>query len=298
MATSPYQVVSGQRQRTLSTRPAAPRPVGRQTPYAAQAPQQPATAPQQGQVGLGYPQNPPTFFQPRQPLEGPARVRPPVTQRAEEQRRLLGPAAQLFPIASNRPLTRGDIPLLELGFNYEQLLQAERDRERGYNELTASRQSVGTDPALMRARELMGGFAEQGPFSEDIINQNVAAIRSAGGLDIQRSRQRAAEDLARRGLVGGGVPEVAFQDIELQRGAQTQQQLTDFLREAALTNREAQLLATQQLGGIGQQQELQRQAIDRLIADLFTETERAPISLAGLIPQTTKGQRKLVRQAV
>lgn len=249
-------------------------------------------SPASGSQPPPYPSAPSTFFEPRQAPPVLGRINPRDQLAYDRQRMLAGPMANFLPISAQRPLQMSDIPLLEAGLNFEQLQQAERDRGYAYDQLARARGAIGSDPAAMRARELAMSRAEGGgPFGPDLIEQTLGMIKNRGAVGLEDAQRAATEDLARRGL-GGGL--MASQVARLQRDAagDIQRQSTDFKTQAALANEEAQRIALSQLGEITGREDMQRAAIDQLLASLFADTQRAPISLAGLVPTTKKALRR------
>jgi hypothetical protein len=212
----------------------------------------------------------------------------------ERQRLLAGPLASILPTSPQRPFRTSDIPLFEAGLNFEQLLQAERDREFGYGELVRGRAAIGSDPAAMAARNiaLERSQAGGGPFDQGLIEQTLGTIRNRGAVGLEEAQRGATEELARRGL-GGGL--LASQMARLQRdtAGDIQRQSTDFQTQARLANDEAQRQALSQLSDITGREESQRAALDQLLSQIFSETQRQPISLAGLVPQTKKQAKRI-----
>lgn len=249
------------------------------------------TQPAPGSSIQPYPTTPSTFFQPRTAPPSTAKVTPAISAAVARQQALAGPLAAVLPISQNRPLTRGDIPLLEAGLNFEQIQQAEADRQRGFEELVRARSAIGGDPYAAQARDLALSQAQQGPLTQDLQDRNVAAIRNQSALGLQNARERALEDFARRGLSGGSLSSFELGQLEQTGAVQAQQQITDFLTRAAEANRNAQSVALGQLQGQTGQEELRRLSIDQLLSDIFLSTERAPISLAGLIPRLSRQDR-------
>lgn len=202
-------------------------------------------------------------------------------QRMLEQLQLLGPLAEIL-MSPGQVLRRGDIPMLEAGLNYQQLLKAEEDRQRGYEELARAWGSVGQDPTSMAYKEMVRRMMGQGgPYSPDVLAQLEGKLTGESALSQEAMSRQMAEEYARRGLGGGAMP---YEMASLQQtGARDLgSQLADLRNQAVLANEAAQQQWTQMFGAQAAQEEQYRQALNELLANVFLQTERAPIDLGSL----------------
>lgn len=188
-------------------------------------------------------------------------------RQASRQRSLLGQFGQLLP--PGEVLRQADIPLLETNLNFQQLLMAELDRQRGIDELRAARAGIGQSEDLQLASQVARDRLERGP----------GEIASASAVAGQGALNSLAEELARRGL-SGGIPAYAQ--------AQLGQQLSV---ESMLAQRAAEQSAMQDLLAYGLEEELRRLALDQALAGTYLETQREPISLASLVSSVPRGRR-------
>lgn len=243
-----------------------------------------------------YPDIQGQFFEPR---VAPTPQRPPNPRTVdrylnpifERQTALAGPLAGVLPLSPQRPLTAGDIPLLEAGLNYEQLLQTERDRQRSFEELSRARQQIGFGRGADFARQQATIQAQQGPIDEELEGRNVTRIREGAGRALEAARRSAASQIGSQGLTGSSIGAFRLADLEQQGRQQAESDITDFLTQSAQVNRAAQAEGLSRLSEIVAREEGGRLLLDQEIARLFGDTERGPISLAGLIPQIPKNVR-------
>jgi len=271
---------------------------GRRVPYAPQAPQAPSvpstwnipTTPYSaGQTTPApYPSGAPSYFQPRT-TSTPTDLTRRQQRRLTAQQSALGPTASQF-FAPQAPLKRRDIPLMEVGLNYEQLLMAERDRQRAYEELVRSREAIGSSPAEQYLRQqLESQIGGGGPFTDPLRAQMEAGLRQQAALAWQAQQQSATADFARRGL-GGGFTPYQMAGMQQQSAADLASQITDFQTRAAIANEEALRQMMGQYAGQTEQESTRRAVIDSAIAELFGETQRAPIDLSALIARVQGGR--------
>lgn len=200
----------------------------------------------------------------------------------DRQTALLGPLAELL-MPENQFLRRADIPLLESGLNWQQQLMSEADRQRGYEELVRGRSAIGMSPEAMLAKEaFLDMYNAGGPFGPGVQDVAIGGMRDAAARALQDQQAAMAGDYARRGLAGSPT---SYESARLGQMANAglQGQISDYKTQAAIANEEAMRAAM----GSFQQQALQEQtmraALDEMIANLFLETERAPIDLGSLL---------------
>jgi hypothetical protein len=197
------------------------------------------------------------------------------------QASLLGPFASV--LQGGDLLRRGDIPALETNLNFQQMLLAEQDRQRAFEEMARARGAIGADPSSQYVRnQLMGQIDAGGPFDDMLRQQIEGALRNQSALALQGADRRMSEDFARRGL-GGSATEYQQAALQQQAGADLSSQIADFREQAALANQQATSQFTQMLQQQAMQEEAQRAMFDDMIARLFSETERAPVDLSALV---------------
>jgi len=294
-------------------------------PPAPPPPVNPGTIPQ---GPIRYPEGATSIFAPRNtgtiadrgagPFGGPQQTQ--IGQQAVDnyqraQAALLGPLAGVFgidqPGRNDFTLTRGDVPLLEAGLNFENVLLAERDRELGYNELARGANAVGQDPQTQRLRQLLGYQSEgnaspelaqaiqlaqsratRGPESND---RQETVLKDQFNRDTEGAFRDLREDYARRGISGN---EIALDEARIRQEGGSG--LNRALAELEGRRDDAQRLDIAQLGDLsGQKDSFQRQSLDQLteliarqegqrdaysqaLANVFLETEREPFDLSGL----------------
>lgn len=203
-------------------------------------------------------------------------------QQAEHQRWALGPLANVLMGDTENPLRQADIPLLEARLNFENLLLAEQDRERAYNELVRARGAVGTSPEMQAVKAYLQQNMADGPFGEPFLSGQRSALQAGASADYDRAIAEAQQSAAQRGMGGGMTPyEAAMLKQASARGLAGQ--MGEMERTYGVANQQAQ----QQAGLAFQQQAQleaeQRAALDELISKLFSETERGAIDLSGLL---------------
>lgn len=214
---------------------------------------------------------------------------------ADLQRRNLG---GFFDILSGPgrtlPITAGEIPLIEARLNFENLLKAEEDRKRAYEELVRGRAAVGSDPASQSLRMLLQSRAAEGPLGSTYVAGQQAGLANRANADLARAYEMAAEEAARRGM-GGSM--TGYESALLQQQARQglTGQLSTLDRETRLANAEQQrqdaLLLQQQVA----REAAAREAYDQMLAEIFSETERGPIDLSGFVNQVSNPTRYIGR---
>ncbi len=228
------------------------------------------------------------------------------------QQALLGPLGKVFGLGDNSDftLTRGDVPLLEAGLNFENVLLAERDRQLGYNELARTQAGVGADPQSQRLRQILGSQAEgnaspemeqalalasqragrQGQFARE-----ATATRDTYGRDTENALRDLRADYARRGVQGNesmldeallrqsGSTALnrALADLEGRQDESQRQDITQLSDLAGRNQGFQQASIEQLLGQIGGDDQT-RAALGQALANVFLETERGDFDLSGL----------------
>lgn len=305
------------------SRPGAPAPTG-PSPIQQPTGARPSPYPLAGQQPFGptntsnllprpsFDQGVPTFES-----SGNAQVRADDRGRAtdfirQSQTALLGPLAPQLGLGqgSNFVLTRGDIPLLEAGLNFENVLLAERDRELGYGELARTQAGVGADPQLAALRNVLG--MQAGGMGSPEMNQALSLALARAGRQPQFERQQTAtrdqytrdsenairdlrEDYARRGLSGSEISfdearlrqegssalNRALADLEAQQDESSRQDIGQ-LADLAGQRDAFQQQSIEQLLGELSRQDSTRTGLGQLLANVFLETERQPFDFSGL----------------
>lgn len=198
-------------------------------------------------------------------------------------RQVSGPFADIIAPEGGQPILRKDIPLLEAGLNYENLLKAERDRQFGYEQLTRGREAIGSSPGEMLAMEIAMQRAQGGtPWNDQFIQGQVGALKDRSAIARRNAMEGMEQSFAARGI-SGVDPALAQANLEQDLLGQLSGQIGDIYSTAATQRDQAERAALEQLTGITQEQGQRRTTIDQALADLFLNTERAPIDLSGLI---------------
>lgn len=293
-----------------------------QAPQGAPAPTGPSPVPvPTGVRPATYPSGIPSVFQPRNTSGIPDRAAaygqsPGALQNVSNiqsaQQALLGPLGKVFGLGGGSDLTlaRGDIPLLEAGLNFENVLLAERDRQLGYNELARAQAGVGSDPQLAGLRQILGmqsagqsspemeqalALASQRAGREGQFAREATATRDAYTGNTDQSLRALREDYARRGVQGnesmldeamlrqsGGIAlNRALADLEARQDEAQRQDISQ-LGDLAGQERGFQQASIEQLLGQIGQEEGTRTALGQALANVFLETEREPFDLSGL----------------
>ncbi len=244
---------------------------------------QPAQTPALGSFGPSAPR----FSKLGSEFPGIRNLRAPFV--ASKQQQLLGPLGQLLGISSDRPLRRKDIPLLQANLAYQNRQQSEQDRLQGYNQLLRARNAIGQEGGSPLALRLAMEQALNPGFGQDFVEQQTGALRNQAGLAAQDQRQRLAEDLARRGVAGGGIGGRLQAELEQSQAGDLQRQLSDFSLFTEQARGQASQQALQNLTALTQEQEGRRAALDQALGNVFLETERQPIDLSDLLVRLRKG---------
>ena len=230
-----------------------------------------------------------TFFQPRQTQPSNKKVGKKKQRKLDRQQDIFGPASAFLP----EGLTRGDLPGLEFGLNFENILKAEQDRSQAVSGLEQARLGIGTSPeSLLAKEEATKRLQSGGPFTEDLIAQRSLAFQDNQTRAVEAAQAQAASELARRG-VSGGLLARDNAILQQQAAATAQQQISEFQTQAALANEQSQAQALGQLESIAAREEQEQLAISQLLADIFANTQRAPIDLSGLV-EPVKRRNQLV----
>ena len=255
-------------------------------PYTPQSPYQQSTGVQAPQAYQPTPQV--SFSQapyPGTPETQPAatNVQPWQWQQAQRQQTAFGPALSSILPWQQGPILRKDIPLMQVGLQYQTQMQSELDRQRAYEELMRSWYGLGQSPESQLAKQTATERLQAGgPWTPELLEQQRGAIRNAGGIAQQAAQRQLASALGERGLGSSSIAGMQQAQLAQQAGLNIQQQLSGLEMQARLQNEEAQRLALGQLQEMAAQEQSQRTALDAAIANLFASTEREPLDLAPL----------------
>lgn len=196
-------------------------------------------------------------------------------------------------IADPTSFSRGQIPLIEANLNFQNLLQAQRDRQQAVDLLGNQRNVIGQSAEQLQALAVARRRLEQPePFTPQEVSQQQSAIRQRGAQGIEAAQRQQQESLARQGVAGGVT---AFQEAgQRQQGAR---QVSDELQRLAIQNalqrdvNEGQ--AVDRLQGITGQNELRQIALNQALSELFT-AQRGEFDLSGLAAKERKSERGLL----
>jgi len=227
------------------------------------------------------------------------------------QQALLGPLAGVFGLenGSNFTLTRGDVPLLEAGLNFENVIKAEQDRGLGYGELARGRNSVGSSPYSNMIREVLAQRGVQGSGElEQALQAAVGRLTDTGrsgreATSIRDSYTRDAdsairslrEDYARRG-VAGNEPAFDEQRLRMEAGSGMNRALSELesrqdqamrdnisqVADLALSGEGIRSSSIQQLQEQLAREEQLQASFDQALGDVYLGTEREPFDFSGL----------------
>lgn len=218
---------------------------------------------------------------------------------AYRQQQLFGSMAPYMPISSDRPMNAADVAAWEMNMNWQQQMMAEADRQRGYGELVRGREAIGNDPYSRYVQDsLRGQYESGGPFTQDLMGQLEGGARGESMRGLQAAMEAARSGFARRGLAGG-LSDYQQANMQSQAAGPLAQQIAQMRMQGTMANQAALEQAMQQMQQQAQQQEAMRYASDQALANVFLDTERAPIDASSLINQLGKKQgRKAVSGTV
>ncbi len=205
-------------------------------------------------------------------------------------RQQLGP---LGFIADPTTYSRQQIPFIEARLNFENLLQAQADRQAAIDLMARQRDLVGQTPEQQLALQTAVRRLEQPePFSPNELAFQTGEIRSRAGRGLESSQRALAEDLARQGVAGSAS---SYQQARLQQ--ESDRQASDELARLAIENqlqRDAnEASAIDRLTGITGENELRQIALNQAIQELLT-AERGAFDLSALTGKERKADRGLL----
>jgi hypothetical protein len=205
-------------------------------------------------------------------------------------RQLLGP---LGFIADPSRFNRAEVPFIETRLNFENLLQAQQDRQSALNLLQQQRGAIGQSPAQQQALSVaLSRLQSPEPFTPEEVGQQQSAIRQRGAQSFEAAQRQQQEALAQQGVRGGVT---AFQEAQQRQAAS--RQVSDELQRLAIENalgrdvNEAQ--AIDRLRQIAGEDESRQIAINNLLSELLT-AQRGEFDLSALTAKERKAERGLL----
>jgi len=206
---------------------------------------------------------------------------------ADLQRRLLGPLADiLYPDPNSDVLRYNYMPAIEAGLNYQNMLLSEQDRAQGYNELARAWASVGQSPESLYLKEQLGNQIEKGgPYTDQVLQQIQGGMKDQAAVALQDLQRQMAQSQAQRGL-GGSMSDYQQAALQQQSAADLSGRFSDLRERAVGLNDTAKAQWLQQFAQQSAQEDIRRAALDELLANVFLNTERAPIDLGALTTPT------------
>jgi len=196
-------------------------------------------------------------------------------------------------IADPTTFSRSQIPFIETRLNFENLLQAQGDRQSALDLLTRQRDVIGQTPEQQLALDVATRRLENpNPFSQEELDLQSGNIRDRAGRGLEASQRQFAEDLARQGVAGSAS---SFQQAQLQQGAdrQASDELSRLAIENALGRDVNEATAVDRLQGITGENELRQIALNQALTELLTAT-RGEFDLSALAGKERKAERGLL----
>lgn len=196
-------------------------------------------------------------------------------------------------IADPTTFSRTQIPFIETRLNFENLLQAQQDRQAALNLLTGQREALGRSPEQILALETARRRLEQPePFTPEEVALQTGEIRSRAARGLEASQRQFAEDIARQGLAGTAS---SFQEARLQQEAdrQASDELSRLAIQNALQRDINEAAAIDRLQGITGETELRQIALNQALTDLLT-AQRGEFDLSALAGKERKAERGLL----
>jgi len=203
-----------------------------------------------------------------------------------QERQQLGPFGFIRDPASNTNF-RQQIPFIETRLNFENLLQAQTDREAALQLLQEQRGFVGQGPDQQFALQVARRRLEQPePFTPEEVAFQTGNIRSRAARGLEAGQRQFDESIAAQGLRGSAS---SFQGAQLQQAAdrQASDELSRLAIENALRRDVNEAQAVDRLQGITGENELRQIALNQAISELLTAT-RGQFDLSALVGQERK----------
>lgn len=193
-------------------------------------------------------------------------------------------------IADPSTFNRGQIPAIETNLNFQNLLQAQADRQSALDLLTRQRDVIGQTPEQQLALDVaIRRLENPEPFSQEELDLQSGDIRSRAGRGLEASQRQLSEDLARQGVAGSAS---SFQQAQLQQGAdrQASDELSRLAIENALGRDVNEATAVDRLQGITGENELRQIALNQALTELLT-AQRGEFDLSALAGKERKAER-------
>lgn len=193
-------------------------------------------------------------------------------------------------IADPTTFSRSQIPFIETRLNFENLLQAQSDRQSALDLLTRQRDVIGQTPEQQLALQTATRRLENpDPFTPQEVDVQTGNIRSRAGRGLEASQRQFSEDLARQGVAGSAS---SFQQAQLQQGAdrQASDELSRLAIENALRRDTNEATAVDRLQGITGENELRQIALNNALTELLT-AQRGEFDLSALAGKERKAER-------
>lgn len=193
-------------------------------------------------------------------------------------------------IADPTTFNRTQVPFIETRLNFENLLQAQQDRQSALDLLSRQRDVIGQTPEQQLAISTATRRLENpDPFTPEEIALQTGQIRSRAGRGLESAQRQFQEDIARQGLAGSAS---SFQSAQLQQAAdrQASDELSRFAIANALQRDANEAAAIDRLQGISGENELRQIALNQALTELLT-AERGAFDLASLASKERQAER-------
>lgn len=188
---------------------------------------------------------------------------------------------------------RSQLPAIETRLNFENLLQAQQDRQAALDLIQTQRNVIGENPDQLAALGVAQRRLEQPePFTPEEVALQQGNIRSRAGRGLEASQRQFSEDIARQGLAGSAT---SFQQAQLQQAAdrQASDELSRLSIENALRRDVNEAQAVDRLQGITGENELRQIALNQALSELLT-AQRGEFDLSALAGKERKSERGLL----
>lgn len=188
---------------------------------------------------------------------------------------------------------RSQIPGIETRLNFENLLQAQADRQSALDLIQTQRNVIGQNPDQLQALQVaQRRLAQPEPFTPEEVAFQQGNIRSRAGRGLESSQRQFEESFARQGLAGSAT---GFQQAQLQQAAdrQASDELSRLAIENALRRDVNEAQAVDRLQGITGENELRQIALNQALSELLT-AQRGEFDLSALAGKERKAERGLL----
>lgn len=188
---------------------------------------------------------------------------------------------------------RSQLPAIETRLNFENLLQAQFDRQSALNLIQQQRNVIGENPDQLAALDVARRrLAQPEPFTPEEVALQTGNIRSRAGRGLEASQRQFEESFARQGLAGSAT---SFQGAQLQQAAdrQASDELSRLAIENALRRDVNEGQAVDRLQGITGENELRQIALNQALSELLN-VQRGEFDLSALAAKERKSKRGLL----